>query len=83
MFSPVRSKDGSNLNQNEVAHGALAVIKAVQVESFTTSSNALEFGDMAEFTCKVSGGRAPYKVEMKIKYQKLLFLFHLAIWHSP
>ena len=43
-----------------------SLVSPVDVFSLTTTTGELQFGSEATFTCSVRGGRAPYKVEMKV-----------------
>ena len=53
------------------ASGELAVVQDVDVYALSTESATLSYGDVATFTCKVTGGRAPFKVEMKVQLRSL------------
>ena len=50
------------------------LVSPVDVYSLTTKTGDLQFGSEATFTCNVRGGRAPYKVEMKVS-QSVIYVF--------
>ena len=52
------------------------LVSPVDVYSLTTKTGDLQFGNEATFTCNVRGGRAPYKVEMKVSHS-VIYLFTL------